>query len=132
MHFSAFENDITFVRIVKAGKDAHERAFTGPVLTEHRMYLATPECKIHPRIGNDAGETLGDSPHFEHQIVRNSNTSSGDSLPIYQALFGDSLPVPRGAGKLSPYQQSQSSKLSLYFCTVPVTPSTNQSYLSSS
>ena len=77
----AFNEDFPGIRLIHAAEDFHEGGFARAVFPAQGNNLATPDGQIDVVEGFDAGESLGNSPHFEQRRVRHIICQGSFSLP---------------------------------------------------
>ena len=67
---------LAFIGAINAVQHVHERALAGTVLADEGQHLARGHLEVHAVVGDDAGETLGDSPQFKLHLVRHPSGST--------------------------------------------------------
>jgi hypothetical protein len=61
---TAVYEDLAFFGFVKAVKDVHEGGFSSPVFAQEGVNLALADQEVHLVVGDNTGESLDDSSHF--------------------------------------------------------------------
>ena len=64
IHLLAVQQDLTLFRLVQTKQHAHQRGFACAVFAQQCVDLAFLDAEGHIIICDDAGEHLGDVPHF--------------------------------------------------------------------
>jgi len=66
-----FDDDFTFVRLVKSIQDVHQSSLPSAVFSEQGQNLTLIECEVDMVVGQNARELLGDSLEFKNRWHRN-------------------------------------------------------------
>ena len=61
----AIQQNFTFIRMIHAIQDLHQRAFARAIFTQQGMDFTGLHVKINVVTGKHAGESLGDAAHFQ-------------------------------------------------------------------
>ena len=61
----AAHQDGARVGTIEAGKDVHQSALAGSVLSQKRVDLSLAQVEVHGIVSQDAGKALGDSSHLD-------------------------------------------------------------------
>ncbi|MNC48974.1 hypothetical protein D3C75_981210 [compost metagenome] len=67
--FAAHKN-IPLIGLIQPEEDIHERGLACAVFPQKRMDFTLAQGKGNGVVGDNAGEPLGDSPHFDHHGSR--------------------------------------------------------------
>ncbi len=70
MHRLAVDEDFTFIGLVNAGEDFHERGFACAVLADQCGHLTGIERDIDVIERTHTGKCLGNAAHFQNGLVR--------------------------------------------------------------
>ena len=69
------DQDLPFIRVIDPGDHIHQGRLAAAVLAENSQDFPPVYVQIHMIIGQDAAESLGDSPHLKCQLFSHGRSS---------------------------------------------------------